>query len=57
MADFASYVTAQADVDALFKTPQAWAERAILNVAGMGTFSADRTIAEYIDRVWAHKPK
>jgi starch phosphorylase len=52
MADFASYVQAQAKVDALFALPAAWAERAALNIAGMGSFSADRTIREYIERVW-----
>jgi glycogen phosphorylase len=52
-ADFADYVAAQARVDALFDTPAAWSERALLNVAAMGPFSADRTIREYVDRVWA----
>jgi starch phosphorylase len=56
MADFADYLQAQSNVDSLFKSPQQWAERAIRNVAGMGTFSADRTIAEYVDRVWAYRP-
>jgi glycogen phosphorylase len=52
-ADFADYVAAQARVDALFDTPAAWSERALLNVAAMGPFSADRTIREYVERVWA----
>ena len=33
-----------------------WARRAILNVAGMGKFSSDRTILEYADDVWHVKP-
>lgn len=53
LADFADYVQTQAQVDALYDKPRAWSERAILNVAGMGTFSSDRTIGEYIARVWA----
>ncbi|MEI8324997.1 MAG: glycogen/starch/alpha-glucan phosphorylase [Betaproteobacteria bacterium] len=53
MADFASYVQAQSQVDALFDTPARWAECALRNVAAMGPFSADRTIAEYADRVWS----
>jgi starch phosphorylase len=53
MADFADYVATQAKVDALFADRAAWAERALLNIAGMGPFSSDRTIAEYVDRVWS----
>lgn len=53
LADFEAYVAAQSQVDALFKTPALWARRALLNVAEMGHFSADRTIREYIDRVWS----
>jgi starch phosphorylase len=53
LADFADYVHAQEQVDALYRQPQAWAERALRNIAGMGAFSTDRTIAEYIEHVWA----
>ena len=55
MADFADYVATQSKVDALFADRSAWAERALLNIAGMGAFSSDRTIAEYVDRVWSVK--
>jgi glucan phosphorylase len=30
--------------------------QAILNVAGMGQFSAERTIREYADDIWNVKP-
>ena len=53
LADFADYVATQARVDALYRDPASWAERALLNVAGMGWFSADRTIRDYVERVWA----
>jgi starch phosphorylase len=52
LADFASYVEAQQRVDALFGQPQAWAEKAILNIAGMGWFSSDRTVREYARLIW-----
>jgi starch phosphorylase len=52
LADFDSYVAAQARVDALYNDPQAWARKAIANVAGMGFFSSDRTIREYAHQVW-----
>ncbi|HEY9105350.1 MAG TPA: glycogen/starch/alpha-glucan phosphorylase, partial [Roseateles sp.] len=53
MADFADYVATQAKVDQLFADRAAWAERALRNIAGMGPFSSDRTIAEYVERVWS----
>ncbi|MBB5206172.1 starch phosphorylase [Inhella inkyongensis] len=53
MADFADYCATQARVDELFRDPAGWSQRAIKNVAGMGWFSSDRTIAEYVERVWS----
>ena len=53
LADFSSYCAAQSEVDALYARPAAWQRQAVLNVAGMGVFSSDRTIAEYVDRVWS----
>ena len=52
LADYAAYVAAQARVDALYAQPEAWARKAIANVAGMGPFSADRTIAAYAREIW-----
>ena len=53
LADFDSYCAAQARVDALYNDPQAWAKKAICNVAGMGFFSSDRTIRQYAREVWS----
>jgi starch phosphorylase len=53
IVDFAAYVRTQGEVDALYEQPAAWTERAIRNVAGMGAFSTDRTIGEYVQKVWA----
>ncbi len=55
LADFESYVATQAKVDALYREPAQWCEKAIANVAGMGTFSSDRTIAQYASEIW-HVP-
>jgi starch phosphorylase len=52
LADYDAYIAAQARVDALFAEPHAWARSAILNVAGMGMFSSDRTIRGYAREIW-----
>jgi starch phosphorylase len=56
LADYADYVATQKRVDDLYRRPNEWARQAILNVAGMGAFSADRTIREYADDIWQVKP-
>jgi glycogen phosphorylase len=43
-------------VAALYSDPDGWARKAILNVAGSGKFSSDRTIAEYAADIWHVKP-
>ena len=52
LADYADYIETQKRVDALYRTPDEWQRKAILNVAGMGTFSSDRTIREYAVDTW-----
>ena len=56
LADFASYLDAQRRVDTLYRDRDAWARKAIANVAGMGHFSSDRTIREYAGAVWGLAP-
>jgi glycogen phosphorylase len=53
MADFADYVATQGKVDALWRDAAAWTQCAIRNVAAMGYFSSDRTIREYVQKIWA----
>jgi starch phosphorylase len=52
LADFADYWRAQRDVDALWKDQREWSRRALLNIAEMGRFSADRSIESYADSIW-----
>jgi len=56
LADYASYVATQDEVDRLYRQPDEWTRKAILNVAGMGGFSSDRAIAEYAEDIWHAQP-
>ncbi|HOE40301.1 MAG TPA: glycogen/starch/alpha-glucan phosphorylase [Rhodoferax sp.] len=56
LADFESYITAQARVDAVYRHPAQWCQHSIANVAGMGVFSSDRTITEYAKTIWHVAP-
>jgi starch phosphorylase len=56
LADIASYLEADGRLCTLYADPDAWARKAILNVAGSGKFSSDRTIAEYAADIWRAKP-
>lgn len=56
LADYASYIATQEKVDALYLQPDAWAKKALANIAGMGPFSSDRTIAQYAEEIWHIKP-
>jgi starch phosphorylase len=52
LADYASYVACQEEVGSLYRDREEWARRAILNTAGMGKFSSDRSVAEYAMNIW-----
>jgi starch phosphorylase len=56
LAYLRSYLEADDGLCALYANPDDWARKAILNVAGSGKFSSDRTIAEYATEIWNVKP-
>jgi len=56
LADLTAYVAAQQRVSELYADPDAWARTALLNIAGSGKFSSDRTIAEYASGIWGVTP-
>jgi starch phosphorylase len=57
LADYAAYIDCQFKVDRHFQQPGQWARTSILNTAGMGRFSSDRTIAEYAREIWGVSPE
>jgi glycogen phosphorylase len=56
LADLKSYLEADQRLVELYADPDAWARKAILNVAASGKFSSDRTIAEYATKIWNAEP-
>jgi len=52
LADLKSYLEADERLRTLYTEPDGWARKAILNVAGSGKFSSDRTIADYANEIW-----
>ena len=56
LADLRSYLDADQRLRELYANSDGWVRKAILNVAGSGKFSSDRTIAEYASQIWEVKP-
>jgi starch phosphorylase len=52
LADFHSYRQAQLEVDVVYRDPESWTRKSILNVAAMGRFSSDATIRGYAQGIW-----
>jgi glycogen phosphorylase len=56
LADLTSYLHADGRLCELHRKPQEWTEKVILNLAGSGKFSSDRTIGQYAQKIWGVKP-
>lgn len=52
LADFRSYIDAQALAEQAWKDQQRWTRMSILNTAASGVFSTDRTISQYNEDIW-----
>ena len=50
--DLMSYYEMQKKVESLYKDPMKWAQYAIYNIGGMGCFSSDISIENYVKHVW-----
>jgi starch phosphorylase len=56
LADLTAYLEADKRLLDLYADPVGWARKVILNLAGSGRFSSDRTIAEYAAEIWDVRP-
>ena len=56
LADLKSYLDADKRLCDLYANPDAWARKAIWNVASSGKFSSDRSISEYTSDIWKVAP-
>jgi starch phosphorylase len=56
LADMRDYIRTQEQVDAAYQDGDAWAKKAIINVARAGKFSSDRAIKQYATEIWHLEP-
>ena len=56
LADLKDYLAADKNLTDLYARSDDWARTAILNIAGAGKFSSDRTIAQYASEIWSAAP-
>ncbi len=55
LADYESYIHCQKRADETYRDAGTWTRMSIMNAAGMGKFSTDRTIREYASEIWGAK--
>jgi starch phosphorylase len=56
IADLRAYIDAQGEVGKAYQDVDHWNQMSILNTAGSGWFSSDRTIQQYADDIWDVRP-
>ena len=56
LADYQPYIETQEQVSGVWRDPNAWTRKSILNSARMGKFSSDRSIRDYCESIWDIKP-
>lgn len=56
LADLESYLLCRDEAVKEYQQPNLWTRKCLLNIARMGYFSSDRTIAEYAKEIWSIKP-
>ena len=56
LADFDSYYLVHDRMEKDFADRDSWNRKSLINIAGAGIFSADRSIEEYANNIWHIKP-
>jgi starch phosphorylase len=56
LGDFDAYLECQTRVSETYRDPLRWGRMAALNIARIGRFSSDRTIADYAREIWQVEP-
>ena len=56
LGDYADYVRCQAEVSEAYADVERWTTMALRNVARSGKFSSDRSIGEYVEKIWKVSP-
>ncbi|AUD82135.1 Glycogen or amylose phosphorylase [Bifidobacterium breve] len=56
LADFSAYMGIQSEIEALYADELEWNRKAVLNVANSGYFSSDRSMEDYLERIWHTAP-
>lgn len=52
LADFDSYIQKQKEVENVYNDKIHFAKMSLINIAKSGIFSADRSVSEYVDKIW-----
>ena len=52
LEDLASYADAQFKINELYKDQEKWQRMCLVNIAKSSYFSSDRTINDYVERIW-----
>ena len=56
LVDYRPYLDAQDDVERAWLDRDRWLRMSVLNTARSGFFSSDRTIRDYVERIWRVEP-
>lgn len=52
LKDLLPYYETQKKVEQLYSKPMEWAKVVVQNIAGMGKFSSDRAVGDYVNLIW-----